>query len=212
MLRSDRNKFIFIHVYKNAGTSITNALMPFSAAKATRLANKLYRRFSDEPSNAEPGWGNQPYRSHISAAEVRDRMGEEEYSKYFSFAFVRNPWDWQVSLYTYMLKKESHAQHELIKSLGSFEDYIAWRCEHEARFQKDFVYAPDGSLIVDFVGKYESLQEDFDTICKKISIDAKLPWLNVSKDRNYKQYYDEKTKNMVAETFKADIELFGYEF
>jgi predicted AAA+ superfamily ATPase len=133
MLRSRKYNFIFIHVYKNAGTSITSALKPFSDncfnkkfGQLLRLANINY-------------FSSLFYPDHITASMLADKIGRQKFSSYFSFAIVRNPWDWQVSLYNYMLENASHHhQRKLVKSFKSFDDYIGWRCNEEIRYQKDF--------------------------------------------------------------------------
>lgn len=206
MLISRVRKFIFIHIYKNAGNSITYALRPFATSKWQRLANRWLEGLGC--SYFDP----QPYHSHIKASELIKLMGEKSFKRHFSFAIVRNPWDWQVSFYTYMLRSETHRQHDLVKELGSFDEYIRWRCTEEVRFQKDFVCSVKGDLLVDFIGRFENLGRDFQTICSRIGISATLPHLNVSNTTPYQEYYNEETRELVRKTFEPDISLFGYEF
>jgi hypothetical protein len=207
MLISRKRRFIFIHVYKNAGISVTSALAPFAAGKWEDLANRALRKLK-MPSRFD----SLSYPPHIKAAELRDALGKETFDSFFSFAIVRNPWDWQVSLYTYALKEVTHHQHELVRKLGSFDAYIRWRCAEEARFQKDFICSDDGELLVDFVARYERLDADFETICSRIGISASLPRLNVSNTKPYQLFYSEETRELVRRTFAADIALFGYDF
>ena len=140
------------------------------------------------------------------------KMGRENFEAYFSFAVVRNPWDWQASLYTFILKEINHYQHRLVKGFRDFDEYIEWRCSHEVMYQKDFMFDQKGVQLVDFVARFENLEADFQHICTRLGISATLPRLNVSKTRPYQEFYSEKSAALVRETFAPDIELFGYEF
>lgn len=206
MILSHSHNFIFIHVYKVAGTSISDALAPYNIKSLYMY--RPYRYLSRVYPQILPN----PYPRHAKAIELKERLPKEVFNHYFKFGFVRNPWDWQVSLYKYPLKKKNHHQRKLINDLGSFENYLKWRIEHEVRLQKDFLY--DGSnKLVDFIGKIENLQEDFDLICEKIGIEKiKLPHLNKSNDKSYREFYNDKTKDLLYKAYKDDIELLGYEF
>ncbi len=206
MLLSRKKCFIFIHIYKNAGTSITSALLPFAAKKWQRGANRILKKFHLS------FWDARPYPTHSTAPEIIGYMGREAFDSYFSFAFVRNPWDWQVSLYTYLLKTPDHFQHDLIKSFANFDEYIRWRCAEEVRFQKDFIYSEDGELLIDFIGRYENLEKDFQYVCSRIGVSASLPRENISKVKPYREYYTEETKELVRCAFDPDISLLQYDF
>ena len=206
MLISHKNKFIFVHIYKNAGTSIENALQVYAA-------NKFWRGVYHISHNLRIGKNPiKPCEQHAKAPEIKACVGEDIYSNYFSFAFVRNPWDWQVSLYKYSLKKEGHFQHALIKSLGSFDSYIEWRCNNEVELQKSFILSDSGESLVNFIGRFENLENDFDKVCSYLNISAKLPRLKVSNTVPYRNYYSDFSKKLVAETYVEDIDTFKYTF
>ena len=206
MLISEKHNFIFIHIYKNAGNSITHALRPFALSQWQWRA----RQGLEILSIPSPFFDPHPFNGHIKASEIIDSLGRDKFNCFFSFAIVRNPWDWQVSLYNYMLKDKTHHQHELAKELGNFEEYIKWRCENEVRYQKDFIYSSNNELLVNFVGRYENLGTDFNLICSRIGISASLPKLNVSNYKPYQDYYTEKTRDLVRQAFEPDIKTFDY--
>lgn len=155
---------------------------------------------------------SQPYRKHAFASEIVSKMGYENYHSYFSFAFVRNPWDWQVSLYKFVLRDPNNHHHEIVKGFTDFSEYIEWRCAEEVRYQKDFIYSDSGDKLVDYIGRFEALENDFNHLCDQIGISASLPHLNISERKPYKEYYTPKTAKLVGDTYKPDIELFGYKF
>ena len=70
----------------------------------------------------------------------------------------------------------------------------------------------DGNLLVDFVGRFESLGEDLAYICQRLGITASLPHINRSRHQDYRHYYDDRTANLVASHFREDIQRLGYIF
>ncbi len=98
----------------------------------------------------------------------------------------------------------------------SFSDYVQWHCNGPILYyQKDYVADEDGSLLVDFVGKFENLGDDLAYVLEHIGISATLAPINVTKsrdDRSYKDYYDHSTKALIAESYERDIDYFGYTF
>ena len=65
---------------------------------------------------------------------------------------------------------------------------------------------------LDYVGRYETLQESFDEICLRIGIaPPELGRRNESRHRGYEGYYDASLKEAVAEYYRKDFALFGYD-
>jgi hypothetical protein len=208
MLISYSHKFIFIHIYKAAGTSITRALQeyayePPSEARYNAI-QKMLKHFDYYKLKV--------FADHVQARDVKSVLPARIYDRFFKFAFVRNPWDWQVSLYHYMMTNPRHPDHSFIQSLSGFDQYIEWRISQSLRLQKDFVTDDRGNVIVDYIGKYESLAENFSEVCRLLNVDASLPHLMKSNHEDYRTYYNATTRNLVAQCYEQDIQLFGYEF
>jgi len=198
MILSDRKKFIFVHTYKTGGTSIRSAL----------------RAYRDHPGLIKIALSKLniiDLQTHASAKQIKKKY-PREWSEYFTFAFVRNPWSWQVSLYFFTLRAEYNHHHDAVKSLGSFHDYIHWRVNGHKQLLSDFVFDEDGQRLVDYVGRLETLRRDFQEVCKQIGVDAALPHKNKSEHRDYREYYDDETRELVAQHFAPDINAFGYCF
>ncbi len=70
----------------------------------------------------------------------------------------------------------------------------------------------DGRLLVDFVGRYERLHEDFQYVCRTLGVEATLPHVNPSRHGDYRSYYNIRTMNMLKDVAREDIEMFAYEF
>ena len=66
--------------------------------------------------------------------------------------------------------------------------------------------------MVDFIGRYESLNDDFIKVCQRVRIAAVLPSINVSNSTPYQEFYDRKTRELVESAFRDDIKTFGYRF
>ena len=95
----------------------------------------------------------------------------------------------------------------------SLEDWLYWYVENIKGTQKEMIVDSSGSIGVDFVGKLENYQSDFNRICDRLKISRiKLPHVNQSKHKNYTKYYNNDTRKMIAEHYAEDIEYFGYDF
>ena len=67
-------------------------------------------------------------------------------------------------------------------------------------------------LRVDYVGRYQRLQHDFNVIARRLGVAATLGAQNRSPHPDYRDYYDRESRRIVGELYRRDIELFGYDF
>jgi hypothetical protein len=210
MILSHDKKFIYIHVYKVAGTSIRTALQKYDDLATTDFPWHQNMKFwLGKRSQIFSIWSI----DHIKVNTVKKYLPEDVFNKYYKFTFIRNPWDWQVSLYHYMLQWKEHPQHKLIRGMKTFDEYIEWRINEDFELQKDFICDSKGKNLMNFVGRFENLQEDFNKACEEIGIpQVSLPKVNTSKHRFYKEYYNKHTRDLIYNAFKKDIELFNYDF
>lgn len=145
---------------------------------------------------------------------------------YYKFAFVRNPWARLASLYHDFTKKRGHqysalVRHEqpLFHEFKDFED-LCLRVQDTPWWQDIFfksqfdLLALNGRLGMDFVGRYERLQLDFDHVCQKLGVATKLLHMNEGKydSSSYHQYYTDAARDAVAKLYARDIQEFGYEW
>ncbi len=216
MLISYRHKFLFVHIAKTGGTSIRAALNRYRFRDPYFIprfvCSKLSALFDHRLGVKIP--------RHAKAVAAMEMLPRELYNSLFKFAFVRNPWDLQVSSYHHILRERPH----LIKHIDNFEEFLEWKLDPTRPYhyiidtsitlQSDYVVDLHGELIVDFIGRYERLEKDFKEACRQIGIEApKLPHRRKAGDRRpYQEYYNRRTRELVARRFRRDIEIFGYEF
>lgn len=178
--------FIFLHNPRTGGISIKTALSQFP----------------------EFHWYG-----HLHGLNIRDNWAKEKWDKSFKFIFVRNPWERLVSFYEY---------HNLRSKEN--KDFKKWIMEkvihgqidrHGAHGLNQWQYFTDeeDNIIIDFVGRYENLQEDFKTICDTIGFtNVNLPYVNTSRHRDYIEYYDDESREAISNFSKKVINYFGYSF
>jgi hypothetical protein len=172
---------------------------------------------------------------HATAKEILNVVGYTFFSNSFKFSFVRNPWDQVVSFYNHLRKplylpqyysklmrphyacqialqcnfhdwvleiyNKEKLQQDEISQVNHFQNQCEWLCDSNE------------NLIVDYIGKYESLEKDIEIIGKKIGRDFNhLPVRNRSQRKDYREYYDTRTKAIIGDFFEKDISLFEYDF
>lgn len=165
------------------------------------------------------------------------------YKSYFKFTFVRNPWSRLVSCYLDKILNPKQKTIDLLLSKYSdlspnisFEEFVDYlfkgifgpdkRADTHWLSQHMFFTDLMGNSLVNYIGKYENLANDFDAISKEIGLPTiKLPWLNTKNGWDpgnkatekedifyYRTYYTDTTKNMVAKRYRKDIDLLNYHF
>jgi len=202
MVINNTYKFLFVHIQKTAGISIRESLKEIKDTK-----NFYYPHYMIN-------------------------LVEEDLSEYFKFCFVRNPWDRMLSWYNMMLNKNIHndfSEYILSNSLN-FSQFLDLKNiiyeKNELEYdgitpypkclyfnQLDYISDHDGNIIIDFIGRFENINEDYKNILLKIGVNnLPLPHLNKFDHKNYRYYYNDSDIEKVYNIFKRDIEYFGYEF
>ncbi|WAJ70692.1 sulfotransferase family 2 domain-containing protein [Catenovulum adriaticum] len=223
---SNKYKCIFIHIPKAAGQSVEHFFLKHHNLSWKDRAPLLLRY------NPKPEMGPERL-AHLTADEYVNcgHIRKDKFEAYFKFSFVRNPWSRIVSEYNYRdYHKKLSFKEFLIEGLPDKSSYSdAYR---HLLPQYDFLHDDSGNLIVDFVGKFEQLQTDFDYVCDQLGFhDSELPHINSSKKKSrlqkilsfefkksndkrkhYTEYYDEESKKIVEDMYLKDIETFAYQF
>jgi hypothetical protein len=224
---------LFVHIPKTAGMSVEHVFLRLVGLTWGTRAPLLLR------GNDDPALGP-PRLAHLKAGEyvALGHLSAQQFESYFKFSFVRNPWDRIVSEYKYRRHPvKIDFKTYLFRHLptpGWTDTYCHIIPQH------DFLYDETGKLLVDFVGRYETLQADFDTVCARVGIPpTRLPRVNRSLEESrprslrelrkqlrralwswerkhtfshYTEYYDDESREFVGWLYRKDVEAFNYAF
>jgi hypothetical protein len=192
--RIKKHKAIFVHIPKSAGTSIRESLF---------------------------GGGG----AHRTIAGFQAVLSPKLFAECFKFTFVRNPWDRLVSAFFYLKNQHMMSNQCWAKeNLSQFQDFntfvTQWLNRENLwsfvffRPQYHFICFEGKQPAVDFIGFYENLAPDFAVIRDRIKSSAQLGEKNRNsqRERDYREYYTDETRNLVADLYAEDIEMFGYNF
>jgi len=172
-----------------------------------RLAYLLSR------SRLEWNYKKYVFRAHDNILTARHRMPRDKFDAYFKFAFVRNPWERLVSEYEFLLTRPQHGRYKRVKNLENFQAFIHMQIPRYDAYQLNMLCDKNGDLLMDYVGKMEHLQSDWETACNKGGIPFQaLPHKNPTPRRHYQEYYDKDSIQLVATQWAREIEQFEYTY
>jgi len=212
MFVSDTYGFIYLHVPKTAGLSLRLALRGLNG-----------QCYVDYP------------RLHLNSTELRLTVGNKRWNNYYKFAFVRNPWDWNVSLFRFLMENPRWLHldqyykelprdqlNEFVENLrrGGLDFWIRnskWQYYTPTKDKPitqvspyDWIKKPDRAEINIF--QFEKIDESMKKVSKEIGTNIDMPFFNTSMHEDYREYY---RKDLVDYVHQCNIELiqdFKYEF
>jgi hypothetical protein len=222
MIISNSHKFIFVHVMKTAGTSVSAAIDPYLrwndvAIGGTRFGEQIQPAFRER-------FG---LHKHSTASEIRAVVGGDVWSSYFTFTVVRHPYDRIVSLYTWLHKTLRNARPDAtewswpvataFRESSSFSGFIRheqFRQSLGGRPQVEWTCDDDGHCIVDFVGRFEDLDAARTTISNRSGVNLE-PFArhNASTERTRHAEFlsGEADYEYLHTLHEKDFEMFGYD-
>lgn len=200
-----RMNAVFVWIPKTAGTSLHAAL---NAPKLKSLALIRYRF----PGNGVVTFSHMDYAKLVVEGYVSREFDETSHKS----TFVRNPYDRAVSLFLFLKRNRTLGAGETFlgfcrrlsehgcEPIGLYNVKGFSQCNPQVRWLEN--------IKVDFIGRFESLEEDCDVIFRNLNLKSTpLPKLRVSKRLGIEQYYCAESKAIVEKFYKEDFETLGYE-
>jgi len=215
---SHNYRCIFVHIPKSAGTSIAHkldlhahgrtrvhdhrtikALRPVDSKLLWEIYRKenlrlLYRKLSYKFKERRPG------------------VTSSQFQRYFKFTFVRNPWARVHSWHRNILNDSQHMLNYDVPENAS----LSWFTENRIATllpQVEYIQDWHSENSLDFIGRYENLYSDFSQVCSELGVaDSRLPQKMRIGAPPYTECYDQRSIDLVAKHFRADIRRFGFEY
>lgn len=212
MIINHNRRFIFLHIPKTAGTSITAWLSVLTGWNDIELGGSEY----GEQIQAiySPRFKLQ---KHSPAADVRRIIGDELWRSYFKFAVVRHPLDRLVSAYRFY-RQWDHPGVAEVRELDTLEAFL--RSPFFARDHRNatratgsqarFLVVGDGAEI-DMICRFERLAEDMAAVATHIGVEPPtLPRVNETRRRPLETYFTPETRHLARSIYAEDFRLLGY--
>jgi hypothetical protein len=215
MIISFKKNFLFIHIPKCAGESITELLLDTN------------------------NYGGQFLKKHSTYSQAERLLGKE-LKRFNCFAVVRNPYEQVFSFYEHLRKplgiNSALLEQQYPGSGGKLQPEFASRIAMECDFNLyvktvyskqskvhvwmcdlcDWLTDIEGKIAITHILQYERLNQDFQLLSRYLNLVGTLQWRNCSRDistiSKYRLAYDAESRSIVQRHFCRTIDTFGYEF
>jgi hypothetical protein len=139
--------------------------------------------------------------AHATSQDYQREIPHDVYDSLFKFCCVRNPWEREMSYHFHRYNEWNRDLfiEDLLKDRGQLSFYDPYQ--------------------MDFIMRFENLEEDFGIVCQQLGLKLELPHMNSREMREktdsvtpYHEYYDVELQKMVQLKCDAEIQMFDYKF
>lgn len=206
MFICDSRRLLFIHIQKTGGVTVTRtleaALPDGHAESGPHQHDTLRRALARQPALSE----------------------------YWTFSVVRNPWARMVSWWSMIRDHQSRAEagavsakrwmeqtrsRSAVAAMPDFDTFVTEAPRQWEKFRRPQVRWLDSpTRRVDFIARTETLGADLRAVSARFGLATpdEPHVVNSSSHDDFHSYYSDRTRALVGEIFRADIEAFGYRF
>lgn len=200
---SHKLKCIFIHIPRTAGSSIEKSLV------------------------GKDWWNIDKETKHLIASQAK-KIYSEYWESYFKFSFVRDPYSRMLSLATYnSMRKVYYNDIDMFNGIVSDKHIQEYKnlfgnplIEYDYRFYKrgdvetqnhqtDCVYNNILDEPLDYIGRFEKLEEDFYNLCNILEVKRKKLEKIGCKPHNNSLSSDARL--LITELYEKDFSKFNYD-
>lgn len=202
-----KNKVLFIHIPRTGGTSIERLIgLPFTPDNLCGVINNKALQ-------------------HMTAKEIRNRIGADEFNYYWKFSVVRHPYTRMVSEFHWRPKVQVRQFPKLkfgsnfIQFLTRVKSIVKNNKYSDSVFHDHFIpqykyltIDDDDKLVTDYVIRFENLVSEFEVVKEKLGSDKSLIKCQSSGYSNMdsRSILTPKAKKLIQEIYAKDFELFGF--
>jgi len=214
---SHEKKFIFMKTAKTAGTSVEIFFEPYCLPPSSGVRRE---RTEEVVSSAGivgyrgPDPSKSAFYNHMSANDLRKKLGESCWNEYFKFSVIRNPFDKLVSAF-YFFNRDNLTVSKNIQEDFLINSFRHWVVSNKGPLDRH-IYTIDGNVCLDYFIRYESLLDDIKYLCEVFEIKFDSAQFGEYK-RGFRnelvalaRYYDAATIRVVEQLYDLELQHFGY--
>lgn len=201
---SDHHKCIFVHLRRTGGNSIEQALGGIVLLDKNREKTNTWDNSLHRGRNLPHKLDYRGHYMHDTAQAIKNQF-PVKFENYKKFSIVKNPWDQMISLYLRLNEADTAA--------NNFKQFLRRYNVPAGTVPQYSLFDEQGKCMVDEIGRFENLADDYAQICNEFGIDSSLlNNTNASSKKHYAEYYDKEGVELVEKLFSKDISYFGYKF
>ena len=214
MIISHKYKFIFIAIPKSASQYIRKIIRPHLGSKDQEICMLFDNIQSKQYPNLK-GVG------HKSARRIKKEVGEKIWNSYFKFAFIRDPYERIISIFSFKRKKQitilkeknkDNTINEIYNQNPFTKTYYHGKIQNFfKKTQSHWIFDDNNNIMIDFVGSMNNLHNDLKYIFKKVGLPEYIEKPSINKSiqiDNYYKYYNNTLISLIHDDFSIDIENF----